>query len=207
MTRTPAEQTEYIAFLKKENFLKNLRQSDDATIARFLGIDLADLTKSTINTQINAEYDSMSEHEIDQFDAEMQADRKGEDNQRHTRPQLAHYLTLDQFVEQLQIAGLDRLMRFLDVDLDTLSLMRSSNEVTQRIADVHSQMTSAEIGAWEREILGTIRMNRKKQPVWSRICHDHHEETDGFIVGYVDAWYTTNEDEEGQVIEIGRAHV
>lgn len=129
MRRTPAEQDKYIAFLKKENFLKHLRQSDDATIARFLGIDRSDLTKSTINQQINAEYDSLSEHEIDQFEAEMRADL---------------------------------------------------------MADLKSKRT--------------IRLNRETQPIWSKIRYNHHEETDGFIVGYVDAWQTINEDEEGRVI-------
>lgn len=44
-------------------------------------------------------------------------------------------------------------------------------------------------------------MNKPEMvPQWAEIKHDHHEETDGFIVAYVDAWKTGNDDEEGVVI-------
>lgn len=190
-THTQAELSEK---QKKKAFVKKLLQSDNPTIARFLGVDLNDLAALTLNKAIATEYDEMSEHEVDEFEREMTAD-----SQAKNRLPL-NVLPLDQFTEYIRTAGVDSLMRFLAVSKDELLELSLKEQVVDRIAETHAQMPDDDIAAFEREILHTIRRERENAPIWTRIHHDHHEETDGFIVGYVDAWLTNQEDEEGRVI-------
>lgn len=185
-------------------FFQKLREAGVPMLSRFLDVPpqsvVVMIQHNLLEETLDETYSQMPEEERIKFEAELMVDMEAENKQRNSRTQSSNHLSIDQFDRQIRIAGIDCLIRFLAIDLDTLTELALSEELSKRIAAVHASMTRAEIDTWEREITHIIRMDREKQPIWSKILYDHHEEVDGFIVGYVDAWRTTNEDEEGRVI-------
>lgn len=125
---------------------------------------------------------------------------KTQNKNSNTQPQSVW--PFDQFNEHIRKAGVDSIIRFLNIDRDELLELSIKDQLTSHIAAAHALMPDADIAAFERDILYTIRQNRENAPIWASIQHDHHEETDGFVIGYVDAWVTSQEteDEEGKVI-------
>lgn len=106
----------------------------------------------------------------------------------------------DTYIQNVRKAGAATIIRFLGIDHDELVKLIYTEELVHRLNKEYDEMCDHELDAFNKELMEDLDAQTQLPAIWSRIKHDYHEETDGFVVGFVDAWRTDDEDEEGRVI-------
>lgn len=185
-----------------ETFKKDVKLAGIPALAHFLSIAPNAVVKLIQNGNIDGEleiaYEKMSNDAFQDF-------------QNRFLQKYSSKTDPSAFLNRLRLNGVGAIAKFLRVTTPEVELLLMHNELEDALSKRYQEMLDQEraefLALLEKEApvsrakRPTSRSNADElKPVWSEIRSDHHEETDGFIVAHVDAWKTSDGDEEGEVI-------
>lgn len=120
-------------------------------------------------------------------------------NEEYDRAEFEETQKKNQFMNDLRRAGADTIARFLRVASSDVTALTASDELDFTLSQEYDNLSEIQVDQFDEQMKADTAA-KQQAPRWAEIRYDHHEETDGFLIGFVDAWKSNDDNEDGRVI-------